>query len=151
VGSDNGEDLIEYPVFIGEQPLGFYAWELNTVPQTQLDNNTRSIPMGRGVGGGSQINGMIWNRGNQIDFDLWSELGNPGWDWENLLPYFRKSETYTPRTYYGNFQQQPVSFDPAVHGFSGPVCVSYPEYYWPQTGTLLKYSEYPTAVCDFPV
>ncbi|KAK7905430.1 hypothetical protein LTR67_000152 [Exophiala xenobiotica] len=124
--------MIEIPVFIGEQPPDFYAYNLVTVAQSQLDNHTRILPMGRGVGGGSLINGMIWNRGNQEDFDLWAELGNPGWDWDSLLPYFQRSETYTPRT-YSNLTYQPASFDPAIHGSSGPVQVSYPAYCWPQT------------------
>lgn len=76
---------------------------------------------------------MIWNRGNQDDFNIWAELGNPGWGWDDLLPYFQKSETFTPR-YYGNIPQQPVTFNPALHGFQGPVQVSYPEFLWQQTG-----------------
>ncbi|OQU99029.1 hypothetical protein CLAIMM_04732 [Cladophialophora immunda] len=93
--------------------------------------------MGKGVGGGSLINGMIWNRGIQNDFNIWAALGNPGWDWENLLPYFKKSETYTPR-YYDGVQNQPVTFVEAMHGSSGPVNVSYPQYFWPQTSTWFE-------------
>lgn len=142
--SDNNEDRIEFPVYIGRTPPE-YEWSLATVPQTHLDGKTRSIPMGRGVGGGSLVNGMIWNRGNQRDFDIWAQLGNPGWDWENLLPYFRKSETYTPVYYVTVAEdqgqgQQPVVFNPSVHGFSGPVNVSYPEYYWPQSSEYLPKS-----------
>ncbi|KAK6384755.1 hypothetical protein LTS17_002318 [Exophiala oligosperma] len=124
--------MINIPAFIGEQPPDFYVYNLLTLPQTQLDNRTHVLPMGRGVGGGSLVNGMIWNRGNQEDFNLWASLGNPGWDWNSLLPYFTKSETYTPRA-YADVNRQPVTFDPAVHGSSGPVQVSYPAFYWPQT------------------
>ena len=88
--------------------------------------------MGKGVGGGSLVNGMIWNRGRQDEFDLWERLGNPGWNWDSLLPYFRKSETYTPRSYEG-LEEQPVTFNASIHGFTGPVQVSYPEYFWPKT------------------
>ena len=88
--------------------------------------------MGRGVGGGSLINGMIWNRGNQDDYDAWADFGNSNWTWSDLLPYFQKSETYTP-TYYANEAEQLVTFDPKVHGFTGPTQVSYPEYFWPQS------------------
>jgi choline dehydrogenase-like flavoprotein len=141
--------MIEIPVFIGEQPPDFYAYNLVTVAQSQLDNHTRILPMGRGVGGGSLINGMIWNRGNQEDFDLWAELGNPGWDWDSLLPYFQRSETYTPRT-YSNLTYQPPSFDPAIHGSSGPVQVSYPAYCWPQTSRSHCISRIAFAVCPSP-
>ena len=88
--SDNNEDFIRYPVYIGQQPEGVYNWQLDTVAQTQLDGATRRLPAGKGVGGGSLINGMIWNRGNQDDFDAWLDMGNPGWGWADLLPYFRK-------------------------------------------------------------
>ncbi|KIW82036.1 hypothetical protein Z517_05063 [Fonsecaea pedrosoi CBS 271.37] len=133
---DNYEDSIEIPVYIGDRPAA-YEWDINTTPQKQLDGQPRVTVMGKGVGGGSLINGMIWNRGTQNDFNIWAALGNPGWDWENLLPYFKKSETYTPR-YYDGVQNQPVTFDESMHGFAGPVNVSYPQYFWPQTGNWFK-------------
>jgi choline dehydrogenase-like flavoprotein len=46
--------------------------------------------MGKGVGGGSLINGMVWNRGNQQSFNAWNDIGNAGWGWDALLPYFEK-------------------------------------------------------------
>jgi choline dehydrogenase len=54
------------------------------------------MPMGRGVGGGSLINGMLWNRGGQVDFGIWEELGNLGWNWTQLLPYFKKACHHLP-------------------------------------------------------
>lgn len=44
--------------------------------------------MGRGVGGSTLINGMVWNRGNQQSFNSWADMGNDGWAWADLLPYF---------------------------------------------------------------
>lgn len=82
--------MIQIPYYIGWQPLGFYDWGISTVPQTQLDGHSRHIPMGKGVGGGSLINGMVWNRGNQQSFNAWTAIGNPGWNWASLLPYFEK-------------------------------------------------------------
>ncbi|ETN42143.1 uncharacterized protein HMPREF1541_04084 [Cyphellophora europaea CBS 101466] len=133
---DNFEPLIQWPVFIGHQPPLFYEWGMATVPQIQLDGNSRPVPCGKGVGGGSLINGMLWNRGSQADFDSWEELGNPGWGWSDLLPYFRKSETFTPQAYAGqdlSDADQIDSWNPKVHGFRGPVQVSYPEHLWPQS------------------
>jgi choline dehydrogenase len=78
------------PYYIGLQPYGFYDWQIYTVPQNQLDGVARHIPMGRGVGGGTLINGMVWNRGNQESFNSWASIGNSGWAWADLLPYFRK-------------------------------------------------------------
>lgn len=82
--SDNYEDLITVPYYIGLQPDGFHDWEIYTVPQTQLDGASRHIPMGRGVGGGTLINGMVWNRGNQQSFNQWAAIGNSGWSWSDL-------------------------------------------------------------------
>lgn len=62
----------------------------NTVPQTYLDGNTRLIPQGFGLGGGTLINAMLWNRGDTQDYDTWASLGNQGWDFMSLLPYFKK-------------------------------------------------------------
>jgi choline dehydrogenase len=128
--------MIQCPVYIGLQPPLFYEWGMETVPQTQLDNRSRPVPCGKGIGGGSIINGMLWNRGEQVDFDSWEELGNPGWSWRDLLPYFRKSETFTPRNYAGQDLydgEQIDSWNPRVHGFRGPAQVSYPQYLWPQS------------------
>ena len=92
--------------------------------------------MGKGVGGGSLINGLLWNRGGQVDFDIWEQLGNANWSWADLLPYFRKSESFTPQAYAGDNITDPDqmdTFNVTVHGFNGPAQVSYPEFLWPQT------------------
>lgn len=121
------------PFYIGYQPYGFYEWGLYTAPQTHLDGVSRNIPMGKGVGGGSLINGMIWNRGNQQSFNAWGDVGNEGWSWDALLPYFKRTETFTPKYYDNIYGPQPVDPNESIHGYDGPVQVSYPNYYWPQT------------------
>ena len=88
LNSDNYETDILVPYYIGLQPPCFYDWCLDTVPQGQLDGASRQVPMGRGVGGGTLINGMVWNRGNAASFDAWGSIGNNGWNWDSLLPYF---------------------------------------------------------------
>ena len=87
---DQNEDFIRYPIYIGLQPPCAYEWCLTSVLQPQLDGQVRRMPMGRGVGGGSLTNGMLWNRGGQIDFQNWEKLGNLGWGWDDMLPYFKK-------------------------------------------------------------
>ena len=69
---------------------GIYDWNLATVPQPQLDGASRPLPQGKVLGGGSILNAMCWNRGGQDDYNAWADLGNPGWDWAGLLPYFMK-------------------------------------------------------------
>jgi len=87
--------MVEFPIDIGQDIGTLYDWNISTVPQTQLDGAARPVPMGRVVGGGSILNGMIWNRGNQDDFNAWAEFGNPGWSWSDLLPYFQKVSLIT--------------------------------------------------------
>lgn len=70
---------------------------------------------GRVLGGGSSINGMLYVRGDQEDYDTWSARGNPGWSWSEVLPYFRKSERQTNPEY---------AADTINHGARGPMSVS---------------------------
>ena len=65
-------------------------WQLYTAPQTYLNGDPRYFPLGKALGGGTVINGMLWNRGGQQDYDDWVTLGNPGWGWKEMLPYFQK-------------------------------------------------------------
>lgn len=88
--ADQGEAEITVPGYIGQAIGSRYDWNLSTVPQTYLDGKMRSLPQGRGLGGGTLINGMLWNRGGQGDYEDWVALGNEGWAWNDLLPYFRK-------------------------------------------------------------
>ena len=87
---DNYEPTIQYPIYVGQDIGSQYDWNLFTVPQMQLDGLTRPLPQGKVLGGGSILNGMCWNRGGRDDYDAWAALGNPGWGWTDLLPYFKK-------------------------------------------------------------
>lgn len=82
-------------------PIGygksFYNSRINWMYQTEPDpgtNNRRSYwPRGKVMGGSSSINAMVYIRGHRTDFDDWKEMGNPGWGWDDVLPYFKKAET----------------------------------------------------------
>ena len=67
-------------------------WQFWTVPQTEIDNRKLYIPRGKTLGGSSSTNAMAYVRGNKADFDEWAALGNAGWSYEEVLPYFKKSE-----------------------------------------------------------
>ncbi len=84
-------------------PVGFYKlltnkrynWGFVTEPEEGSGNRAIATPRGKTLGGSSAINGVLYVRGQPLDYDTWSQLGNRGWSYESVLPYFRKSETYT--------------------------------------------------------
>lgn len=89
------------PSFLSVMPAGIallvrrrnasnYAFE--TVPQAQLNDRRGFVPRGRGVGGSSLINAMIYTRGQKEDYDGWAAEGCAGWGWNDVLPLFRRSE-----------------------------------------------------------
>ena len=72
-----------------------YNWGFYTEPDPGVNNRKIYWPRGRGLGGSSSINGLICVRGQREDYDRWEALGNRGWSWREVLPYFRKSEHNT--------------------------------------------------------
>ena len=67
-------------------------WRFSTAPEPQMNGRTVYWPRGRTLGGSSSINGLIYIRGQREDYDHWAALGNPGWAFADVLPYFRKLE-----------------------------------------------------------
>ena len=86
-------------------------WAYETVPQPGLNGRSGYQPRGKGLGGSSAINAMLYIRGHAGDYDEWASLGCEGWDWQSVLPYFRKAEN-----------NERGAND--VHGASGPLQVS---------------------------
>ncbi|MFY0611545.1 MAG: GMC family oxidoreductase N-terminal domain-containing protein [Hyphomicrobiaceae bacterium] len=70
-----------------------FIWPFKTEPAPGLDGRSLAVPQGKVVGGSSSINGMVYNRGQRADFDVWAQMGNRGWGFDDLLPYFNRSET----------------------------------------------------------
>ncbi|XP_044013817.1 glucose dehydrogenase [FAD, quinone]-like [Aphidius gifuensis] len=85
-------------------------------------------PRGKSLGGTTTINTMVYTRGNKLDFDKWADMGNYGWDFKNVLPYFKKSEKF----------RIPGIFDPAYHGYNGNVDVEYPQWRTPFATAFLE-------------
>ena len=71
-----------------------HNWFYHTEPQRELNNRMLYWPRGKIVGGSSALNAMVYVRGHAKDFDRWHEEGAIGWQYENVLPYFKRSETY---------------------------------------------------------
>ncbi|MEP1199611.1 GMC family oxidoreductase [Tateyamaria sp.] len=86
-------------------------WAFHTEPQSGLNGRRGFQPRGKGLGGSSAINAMLYVRGHARDYDEWADLGATGWDWDSVLPYFKMSE--------GN-----VRGADDLHGTEGPLQVS---------------------------
>lgn len=69
-------------------------WCLKTEAEPGLNGRALNYPRGKVLGGCSSINGMIYMRGQARDYDIWRQMGNEGWGWHDVLPYFRRSERY---------------------------------------------------------
>lgn len=69
-----------------------YNWAFESEPNPHMNNRRSYQPRGKGLGGSSAINAMLYVRGHRRDYDHWASLGNPGWSYDDVLPYFRKSE-----------------------------------------------------------
>ncbi len=67
-------------------------WGFKTAEEPGLNGRSLNYPRGRVIGGCSSINGMIYMRGQARDYDLWRQMGNPGWAWDDVLPYFLRHE-----------------------------------------------------------
>ena len=67
-------------------------WGFSTEPQAHVNMRRMYLPRGKTLGGSSSTNAMAYVRGNKADYDEWAALGNPGWSFEEVLPYFKKSE-----------------------------------------------------------
>src|SRR5690349_10644675 len=71
-----------------------YNWNFETEPEPNAANRRIPVPRGKTLGGSSSINGMLYVRGNPLDYNTWSQFGNRGWSYDSVLPYFRKSENF---------------------------------------------------------
>jgi choline dehydrogenase-like flavoprotein len=68
------------------------SWRFDTVPQKGLNGRRGYQPRGKVIGGSSSINAMVYIRGHRADYDHWASQGNPGWGYDDVLPYFKRAE-----------------------------------------------------------
>lgn len=113
-GGANKELLVRMPAGVGNliKDKGKHNWGFWTEPEPHLNNRRLWWPRGRGLGGSSAINGMIYMRGHQRDYDDWRQMGLTGWGWDDVLPYFRRLEGHHRGPSDG------------LHGHDGPLHVS---------------------------
>ena len=88
-------------------------WRFFSRPQETMNGRPIFMPRGKTLGGTSSINGMVYIRGNPLDYDEWAALGNPGWSWADVKPYFLKSEH---NEQFGDSEH---------HGTGGPLNVTF--------------------------
>ncbi|WP_363346689.1 GMC family oxidoreductase N-terminal domain-containing protein [Methylocystis echinoides] len=91
-GGECRSPIASTPALYGELQDSPYDWGDRTAPQTGLNGRRIFLPQGRTLGGSSAINYMIYIRGNRFDYDEWAERGAEGWSYEEVLPYFLRSE-----------------------------------------------------------
>ncbi|HEU0045885.1 choline dehydrogenase [Sphingomonas sp.] len=111
-GGRNTSMLVRMPAGVGEliKQKSAHNWGFWTEAEPHLDDRRLWWPRGKGLGGSSAINGMIYARGHPLDYDEWRQRGLTGWGWDDVLPYFRKLERHHRSD--------------ALHGNEGPLHIS---------------------------
>jgi len=101
-----------------------YTWQFTTEPSEGSGGRRIPTTQGRMVGGSSSLNGMVYNRGQRADFDSWAQRGNHGWGYDDILPYFRRTEGRVGRAderFHGREGRLPVTDIDWVH----PICEAF--------------------------
>ena len=125
-GGPDKSPLIHAPAgVVAMVPTRINNWAYKTVPQPGLNGRCGYQPRGKTLGGSSSINAMLYVRGNAADYDHWADLGNLGWSYQDVLPYFRKAE-----------HNEQFSND-ELHGQGGPLNVTYPRHESELTGMFI--------------
>lgn len=91
-GGPDNEQNIHVPVTFALLFKTAFDWAYETEPQAHLNGRKEYMPRGKAFGGSSSINAMIYQRGNPANYNAWAEMGNEGWAWEDVLPYFKKAQ-----------------------------------------------------------
>ena len=121
-GGPDKSVLIHAPIgMVAMLPTKINNYAYETVPQPGLNGRKGYQPRGKTLGGSSSINAMLYVRGNRWDYDHWESLGNPGWSYEHVLPYFKKSERH----------ELGAAFETGNHGVDGPLNVAFPRHVSP--------------------
>lgn len=114
-GGSEHHRYIRIPAAVGAAIMSpRFGWGLSTTPQAALNGRQIPLPRGKVIGGSGSINGMAYYRGPARDYDDWAAMGNPGWSYAELLPYFLRSE------------HNPEYEDSPWHATGGPMGVSFP-------------------------
>ncbi|KAK3059257.1 hypothetical protein LTS18_011281, partial [Coniosporium uncinatum] len=125
-----------YPTLIGRPK---YDWVYESEPQPTAGNKKYSMPRGKVLGGSSAINYLMYVRGSRQDYDGWRDMGNKGWGWDDLVPYFRKHQTLDlPENAHPDKQFMPHAARDKYHGTNGPIHTSFNDWYMPMEEDFCK-------------
>ena len=116
---------IQIPAAFGKLFHTEVDWDYKTAPEPGMGGREMFWPRGKTLGGSSSTNAMIYMRGHPADYDGWEKLGNEGWSWQDVLPYFKRSE---------NNQRGADEY----HGVGGPLDVSDLRYVHPVTRAVIE-------------
>ncbi|KAK7425566.1 hypothetical protein QQZ08_008007 [Neonectria magnoliae] len=134
---DANEASVTIPGLAGGAIGTKYDWNLTYTASESLGGRNVSIPQGKVVGGSTKLNRMVFDRGSKSDYDRWATLGNEGWNWDALLPYFKKNEKFTPPS-DALVAEYNITYDAAAHGTSGNMHSSYSPFFWPTTKNIVR-------------
>ncbi|KAJ4342004.1 hypothetical protein N0V87_001330 [Didymella glomerata] len=128
------EDINTIIPTLGNNINSAKQYSVDSAPDKELENKSFGVLIGKVVGGGSVINGMAFDRASAVDYNAWEQLGNPGWGFNGLLPYFKKSTTFTPPTLTGS--EFNITYDASYYGTNGPLRASFPNFEFPDVKTI---------------
>ncbi|EKG15272.1 Glucose-methanol-choline oxidoreductase [Macrophomina phaseolina MS6] len=111
-------------------------FNITSAPEPFLGNATFAIMAGSVAGGGSTVNGMVCGRASAADYDSWEQLGNPGWGWSGLLPYFKKATTLDIPS-AEEAERLGYTWDASVYG-NGPLHAGFPDFQYPDMYTFFE-------------
>jgi choline dehydrogenase-like flavoprotein len=133
---DNDGTMIPYKANDLGASAGLIWNGLQSQPEPALGNSTFPVLVAKVLGGGSVINGMIYDRGSAADYDAWEALGNKGWGWSGMEPYFVKGTTFQPPS-DAVAESYNITWDAATYG-NGPLKVSITDAQYPDVKDYWK-------------
>ncbi|MFB6092474.1 MAG: GMC family oxidoreductase [Haloquadratum sp.] len=127
-GEPDDKEEIHIPAMFPHLFKSEVDWDYSTAPQPGLNGRAEYYPRGKTLGGSSAINAMMYVRGNPWDYDRWERLGNEGWSYDDLLPYFCRAE---------DFEGGASEF----HGADGPLRITRQDDFTEQSRALVEAAE----------
>ncbi len=124
-GPPDSNPLLHMPAGVTRLASPEFDWGFSSAPQAQLNNRRLWYPQGRTLGGSTSVNAMIYVRGQPRDYDRWESLGNAGWGYADVLPWFRRSERH-------------ARLSDRFHGTGGELGVDQQDRYNPLTRAFVE-------------